>query len=91
MYSKKFEEHKQAQAQVNYYDDGSFALQSYSTIVAFVDPYGWLRIHGLYSRTTIKHLSWFARMIGTSYQTCKTLLADNMEMNIHTGECRDWV
>lgn len=90
MYSMKFEDHKQAQACVNYYGDGSFALQSYSTIVAEVDPHGWLHVNGLYSRTTIKHLGWFARMLGTTYQTLKQILMDEKEMNIHTGEVRDW-
>ena len=90
MYSKKFDDHKQAQACLNYYNDGSFALQSYNTIVATVSASGWVHVNGLYSRTTIKHLGWFARAIGTTYQTLKTLLCDNMDMNIYTGEVKEW-
>jgi hypothetical protein len=29
-------------------------------------------------------------MLGTTYQTLKQILMDEKEMNIHTGEVRDW-
>ena len=90
MTSKKFDEHKQAAAKINYYDDGSMALISYNTTVITVDKDGWMHINGLYSRTTIKHIGWFAKMVGTTYHTCKTLLHDNYDMNINTGEVREW-
>ena len=90
MISKKFDGHEQAQAQILYFNDGSMALQSYNTIVATVNASGWVHVNGLYSRTTIKHLGWFARAIGTTYQTLKTLLCDNMDMNIYTGEVKEW-
>lgn len=90
MHAMKFEGHEKAQAQVLYYDDNSMALRSYSTIVATVDSEGWLHVNGLYSPTTIKHLGWFARMLNTSYHTMKTLLLDNKDMNLVTGEVRDW-
>ena len=90
MHAMKFEGHEKAQAQVLYYDDNSMALRSYSTIVATVDSEGWLHVNGLYSPTTIKYLGWFARMLNTSYRTMKTLLLDNKDMNLVTGEVRDW-
>lgn len=87
---KFFEGHEQAAAKVYYYNDGTMALISYKTTVAQVDPEGWLSINGLYSRTTIKHIGWFAQLLGTTYTTCKQIYHDNKEMNIHTGEIRDW-
>jgi hypothetical protein len=90
MTSKRFEGHEQAAAKINYYNDGSFELVSYSTTVITIDKEGWLHINGLYSRTTIKHIGWFMKMIGLSYQTAKQLLYDNMNMNIHTGEVKEW-
>lgn len=90
MKTKKFAGHEKAQAKINYYEDGSMELVSYRTVVATVDAEGWLHVNGLYSRTTIKHLGWFAKLIGTNYQTLKSLLGDMKDMNIHTGEVVDW-
>lgn len=90
MTSKKFDGHKQAAAKINYYDDGSMELVSYTTVVITVDKDGWMHVNGLYTKTTIKHIGWFAKIVGTTYQTCKQLLTDCVEMNIHTGEIRDW-
>jgi hypothetical protein len=90
MTSKRFAGHEQAAAKINYYDNGSFELVSYKTVVITVDKDGWLHINGLYSRTTIKHIGWFMKMCGLSYQTAKQLLVDNMNMNIYTGEVIDW-
>lgn len=89
MYTKKFAEHKSAQVKKEYYEDGTIALVSYTTTVAVIDPEGWLSVRGLYSRTTIKHISWFMKEIGSSYYTAKQLYLDSKEMNIHTGEIRD--
>ena len=90
MTSKQFEGHEHAAAKINYYDNGSFSLVSYSTTVATIDNEGWLHVNGLYSRTTIKHIIWFMRLIGSNYQTAKQLVYDNLDMNIHTGEVREW-
>jgi len=88
MYSKKFNDHNYMQAQVNYYNDGTIALQSYSTIVIeIVDS--WLKVNGLYSRTTIKHIGLFMRELGLTYYDAKALYTDNKEMNIITGEIRE--
>ena len=88
-YSKAVAGHEYAQAQENYFDDGTVQLQSYNTIVIDIDPEGWLRCTGLYSMTTIKHIGWFMRERGLSYQLAKLLCLENKEFNIHTGECRN--
>lgn len=88
MISRKFADHKYAQAQINTYPDGSKALQSYDTIVVEIDPEGWLKVNCLYSMTTIRHIGWFMRELGFNYQLAKQLYNDNVEMNIKTGEVR---
>ena len=82
----KFVGHEQAQAKVEKYDNGEMRLISYVTCVAYVDTESCVHVRGLYSRTTIKHLSWFAKMLGTSYQQLKALYMDDKKMNIYTGE-----
>jgi len=88
LYSKAVAGHKYAQAQENYFDDGTVQLQSYSTIIIEIDPEGWLHCTGTYSMTTIKHIGWFMRERGMSYQLAKLMWLDNKEFNIRTGECR---
>ena len=89
MESRKFTDHKYAQAQINTYPDGTQALQSYSTIVVEIDPEGWLKVNGLYSMTTIRHIGWFMRELGFTYQWAKALYYDRKVFNIETGEVRD--
>ena len=88
-YSKAVAGHEYAQAQENYFDDGTVQLQSYSTIIIEINPEGWLHCTGTYSMTTIKHIGWFMRARGMSYQLAKLLYLENKEYNINTGECRD--
>lgn len=83
----KFEDHKSAQTYMEPIQNG-LALYSYTTRVAEVRD-GWVRINGLYSMTTRKHISWFMRELGLDYQTAKRLYEDDKEMNIYTGEVRD--
>ena len=87
-YSKAVAGHEYAQAQENYFDDGTVQLQSYSTIIIEIDPEGWLHCTGTYSMTTIKHIGWFMRARGMSYQLAKLLYLENKEYNVNTGECR---
>lgn len=84
---RKFKDHRSAQACVCEYDNGDKALVSYSTIVA-TTLNGWLLINGLYSATTRKHIGWFMRELGLSYQTAKQLYEDRLVMNIYTGEVK---
>ena len=90
MMTRKFADHPYAQAQVITYPDGTRMLQSYATIVAEVDNEGWLHIHGLYSMTTIRHIGWFMRELGLTYQLAKQLYNDQKEFNIYTGEVIDY-
>ena len=83
---KKFNAHPQANGGIPETENG-IALQSYATIVATIDNDGWLTIHGLYSRTTIRHISWFVKEFANlTYQTAKRLYVDGYRYNIHTGE-----
>lgn len=92
---RKFKDHPYAQAQVIECDDGYKALQSYDTMIATVDTEGWLKIltmhkpNGELSHTTIRHLGWFMRELGFTYQLAKALYYDRKEMNIYTGEVID--
>lgn len=89
MESRKFNDHKYAQAQINTYANGSRALQSYNTIVVEIDPEGWLKVNGLFSMTTIRHIGWFMRELGFTYQLAKALYYDHKIFNIETGEVCD--
>ena len=82
-------DHKYASTHVRIYDDNTIKLVSYNTTVIVISPDGWLTCFGLYSRTTIKHISWFMRERGFSYYLAKQMYLDRKEFNIYTGECRD--
>ena len=82
----KFTDHKYAQAHMEPIFNG-LALYSYDTMVAEVRN-GWLKIYGLYSMTTRKHISWFMRELGFNYQLAKQLYEDYKTMNIYTGEVK---
>ena len=86
--TRKFKDHPYAQACVientNYK-----ALQSYETIVIEIDNEGWLHVNGLYSPTTIRHIGWFMRELGITYQLAKQLYNDHKDFNIYTGEVID--
>ena len=82
----KFTDHKYAQAHKEEMFGNTY-LYSYSTKVAEVRD-GWLRIFGLYSMTTRKHISWFMRELGLDYKLAKQLYEDYMTMNIYTGEVK---
>ena len=86
MMIRKFEDHKYAQATVVEYRNGAKTLISYKTPVIDIDEEGWLVVHGLYSMTTIKHIGWFMRELGLTYQLAKELYKDHKEFNIYTGE-----
>ena len=83
----KFADHKAAQTYMVQTPNG-IRLVSYTTVVADLQD-GWLTIHGLYSMTTRKHLSWFMRELGLTYQLAKQLYEDNKSFNIYTGEVID--
>lgn len=81
--------HKYASTYVRIFDDDTVQLVSYTTTVIEITPEGWLHVNGLYSMTTIKHIGWFMRERGMTYQLAKQLYNDGKEYNIYTGEVRD--
>ena len=81
--------HKYASTYVRIFDDNTVQLVSYVTTVIEITPDGWLHVNGLYSMTTIRHIGWFMRELGFTYQLAKQLYEDNKEFNIYTGEVRD--
>ena len=88
-YTKSFNNgHKYASTFVRTFEDGTIQLVSYSTVVIEINPEGWLTVNGLYSMTTIKHIGWFMRERGLTYQLAKQLYNDNVKYNIHTGEIK---
>ena len=62
---KKLRDHQYAQCRVKLYEDGRITLISYNTEVIRAIPYSSklssyeLYCTGTYSRTTIRHISWF--------------------------------
>ena len=89
MLIRKFADHKYAQAEIHEYPDGRMTLISYVTPVIEIDKEGWLHVNGLYSMTTIRHIGWFMRELGFTYQLAKQLYADHKDFNIYTGEVID--
>jgi len=78
--------HKYASTYVRTFEDGTVQLVSYTTTVIEIDPEGWMIVNGLYSMTTIKHIGWFMRERGMTYQLAKKIYNDNVKYNIYTGE-----
>ena len=84
---KKINGHESAAARFLFDANGRIrGLRSYATMVIEVNQYGWMRVNGLYSKTTRKHIGWFMKHIGSSYQTAKQLYEEKTIMNIYTGE-----
>ena len=74
-----------AQAKVRITDDSKAVLVSYTTEVAYIDAEGWVRVRGLYSATTRRHISAFAAEYGTSYYKLKRCYIEQLTYNIYTG------
>ena len=60
-------------------------LVSYETEVAQLEN-DWLSVSYIKTATTRKHIGWFMRELGQTYQLAKQLYLDNAKMNIKTGE-----
>lgn len=80
--------HQYAQTYVRIFEDNTVQLVSYTTTVIEITPDGWLSCNGLYSMTTIKHIGWFMRERGMTYQLAKQLYLDGKQYNIYTGEVK---
>jgi hypothetical protein len=92
---KRFAGHKSANAQV-ITDNGTFTLISYAKTVAELDSDGWLKVYGLFSQTTTKHINWFCEEycknregIYPTKGTAKMCANNHMRYNIHTGEIQE--
>lgn len=88
-------DHEYAQAKIITMDDGTIMLQSYRTIVASVTEDGWLDCSGTYSRTTIKHIGWFMRIVKArfgygDYYTAKGAYETGTCVNLLTGEVKTY-
>ena len=75
-----------AQAKVRITDNSTAILVSYVTEVASIDSEGWVRVRGLYSATTRRHISAFAREYRSSYAAFKRCYVEKLTYNIYTGE-----
>lgn len=86
---KKLSAMPYAQAHVEYIDDENVYLWSYNTLVAEITN-GWLKINGLYSATTRRHIGAFmCEYVRGSYQLAKQLYYDRKSLDITTGEVVD--
>ena len=86
---KKLNAMPYAQAHIEIIDDTQY-LFSYYTLVATVrkdeDDYRFIRCYGLYSSTTRKHISAFAKENGLTYQNFKEISDKPYEFGVDTGE-----
>ena len=78
-----------AQARVRLNGAGA-TLISYSTIVANIDPDGWLTVCGLHSMTTRRHIGAFMREYAPApfnyYQVARDAYQGGYRLNLYTGE-----
>ena len=85
---KKLNAMPYAQAHIEIYDDTAY-LFSYYTLVATVrieENEKWIRCYGLYSATTRKHISAFAKEYGLTFEQFKKIAGEGYEYNTATGE-----
>ena len=85
---KKLKTMPYAQAHIEIHDD-TYYLFSYVTLVATVryeDGEKWIKCYGLYSATTRKHISAFAKEHDLQFTDFKEIAERPWEMNMMTGE-----
>ena len=69
--------------------DGTQYLFSYTMLVATYrkDNEGtWIRCYGLYSASTRRHISAFARQNGLTFKDFKDIANEDYRLNVDTGE-----
>ena len=88
---KKLSAMPYAQAHVEIDEDYNIYLISYTTLVAGISSDGTCFCNGLYSMTTRKHISAFAREYASplTYQSFKLMAEENICINYLTGEVTD--
>jgi len=85
---KKLQSMPYAQAHIEIHDDTQY-LFSYRTLVATIRTENgekWIRCYGLYSATTRKHISAFAKENDLQFTDFKSVAGGSYEMNMSTGE-----
>lgn len=86
---KKLSAMPYAQAHVEIDDEnGGIVLFSYNTLVASISHDGWCQCFGLYSQTTRKHISAFAKEYAKplTYSNFKAAYEEGYMINCLTGE-----
>jgi len=79
-----------ANAHVRIGADGTVVLVSYRTDVVIIDKDGWMRVTGLYSATTRRHISRFMEeYTDKDYYFAKKLYTDGVRYNVNTGEVKE--
>lgn len=89
---KKLSSMPYAQAHVEISPNGTIALFSYTTMVCQVDTDGFVLVTGLYSMTTRKHISAFAKeyLSPLNYYDLKRAYQERYVINYQTGEIIFW-
>lgn len=85
-----------AQAHIREYENEIYLI-SYTTLVAEIkadqDGNRWLKVNGLYSPTTKRHIMAFVKEYceyNVDFYTIKTIVADKMAICLDTGELTEW-
>lgn len=88
---KKLSAMPYANAHVEINDNGNIYLYSYVTLVAGIEADGTCFCNGLYSMTTRKHISAFAREYASplTYYSFKLMVEENITINMNTGEVEE--
>lgn len=89
---KKLSAMPYAQAHVEITPNGEINLFSYETLVVSIDADGWVYCSGLYSMTTRKHISAFAKeyLSPLDYYDLKKAYEGRYVINYQTGEIIFW-
>lgn len=88
MITKKLNSMPYANAKVVINSDNSIELISYTTLVCAISPQGFVKCFGLFSQTTRKHISAFAKEYCSplNYYDIKRAYEENYAINYETGE-----
>lgn len=63
-------------------ETGDVYLRSYATLVVCVRANGDLECYGLYSMATRKHIGWFAKLMGATFQDFKRVYENGEKINL---------
>ena len=91
--------HPYSQCGYDVTEDGTTLFISYETIVCEIDKEGWFNLHGEFSTTTSKQISWFLREWCKEnrcpyiwcYPDVKAYYKKNRDVNLFTQETREHI